>query len=1812
MNRDLKDNPPLISKKKFVPTDQVPKNGSSPIRRWFLDENGHKWLGKCSLATLDSAPFFGKHYYTANFSDYKEHLAMKLYSLFGITTPETVLSLQDLHPQDLKQFSGYFEDLDKPRIHIMSKYLDEFQELGNEFINSYKNKTHYPLSEREQQNLPLRGFGKVIIVTILLHDFDCVGNSGGNMGFIPNYEKKYAEIAKIDPGEALSFADDMSLAEDLNNPVKNREALISTNGTRLKYSELTQDDQNELLQAAKEILKMPDSKIEEVFQEFLVLDYRFRIILDELLKRKKDLLSAFSPEVRTLIMIQMKALELQEADVISTKWGQSTEPYARQEVREKADLILENARLRAINIEKNQYFVGRIHELEQIKKIFANNHGVIACAIVGGPGLGKSQLAAEYLNRNHESFYSQVIWLHSEHTELISDQIQIYLQTCFADKPCSEKKNKEAIIKRFYQILNTASADPNKKNRGRYCVVFDNAKSMTQIAEFLPEPEIFPGLNIDIIITSRYQKWEAPFYTKIEVKGFEIAETQNYISKVLLNVEMGHSKEGISKEIVRFNELLGGHPLAISQALAYIQQKRMNISRFCDLVSESNTHSKISTKESEKPLENLEFISPTLTLALAEIRSKNQKVEYLLDLIAYLSPEDINEKLLHEGWMLYHKENKESNTKEFNNVLDLLASYSIVNKIEQNTVKEPENAPNNEDYGMEIKIHRLTQQVIRLNHEKSGIYNKCYNKVFAWVLVSLGYNSNDMKDAQRASRFVTHGMQLEKLSGNIEEQNMSEMFVRIGSNQSFLGKYDVAKNYYEKALAIIEKYQGRDHPKIGKLLKNLGTAWGDLGNYEKQKDILSRSVKILEKNYGKCHPITADALQELGYAWGDLGFYEKQKDYLTLAFAISEKCYGRDHPYTADILASLGSAWGDLGNYENQKDLLTQSLEITAKYYGKDHIHYGFVLHQLGIAWGNLLKYQQKIDLLTQALAIDEKYYGKDHVQVGGILGNLGNAYGSLGNYEEQKKFSMRAIEIFKKHYGEQHPQTGFGLVGLGKALTGLGEYEKGKNILNQALEIYERHYGNDHPQTAVVLMSLGVAWGHLGNNEKKKVFCTRTVEIYEKHYGSNHLNVAEALHCLAEAYGSMGIYSIQKDLLTRVLGIEEKCSSTEPSHLAMTLNSLGGIWGRLGNYEQMKEYSTRALEIVEKHYGIDYPEAGIILNNLGQAWGFLGNHEEQKAILNKALRINEKNYGKNHPSTGYTLSCLANACDNHEESIDLLTQALEIFEKHYGKDHPETGEILHTLGRVWGELGNYEKMKDAFIQAHRIFERAYGADHLETVKALTGLGVAMGYLGDHENQEVLLTKALEITKKHSGIDHPDTVQVLISLARIWKSRGKYEKQKEFVLRALEIAEKAYGEDRPETGKVLTHLTDACSKLGDRMKCEELSIRIIKIYEKHYGKEHLKTGIALENLGRCWRSLSDFKKVIAYSTKALEIYERHYGNNSLETGAVLNNLGIAWGELKNHEKKKDFLTRALDFFVKFLGKDHIETGILLNNLGTAWGLLGRYEKQKDYLIQAIQIYKKNYGTDHPSVGLVSYNLAVSWLFLGEYLKSKELASEALRIYQKYYPGNHLQVLAAQKVLKNSNEYIANGRKFPSHLRSMTAANNSSTQHSSSSQLTNHYQRRDWLTDKLKSHLNKTNASNKKVILFRVMIGNAHGFFKNYQEQILFLTQVQEECEKIYGKRHPLSSLISFNLATAFGRMKNYKQQESLLKQALETLQQEFRASHPLIGIIMINISAACLKMDDTSGYLQHRKEAQEIFKKYFGESHSFTKYSMKK
>lgn len=241
----------------------------------------------------------------------------------------------------------------------------------------------------------------------------------------------------------------------------------------------------------------------------------------------------------------------------------------------------------------------------------------------------------------------------------------------------------------------------------------------------------------------------------------------------------------------------------------------------------------------------------------------------------------------------------ERNEEKLGDAIQLLKQYSMINSGEEQS---------------SVNIHRLVQQVTRIELEKQG-KDKVVKKTFELLEESFPCGSDKLEDYAKKRQLLPH---LEAFLSHVDNwltKNPSEkqtiekdylvnLLIWIGD-----GYFDLdprrQKKSLERVLPILKTHYSPDHFEVAKLLANLGNAYGYLGNYKKQKELLERALAIQEKHCGSDHSEVARTLANLGNVYGSLGDHQKAKELFERALPIFEKHYGPDHPEVAKLLAEL-------------------------------------------------------------------------------------------------------------------------------------------------------------------------------------------------------------------------------------------------------------------------------------------------------------------------------------------------------------------------------------------------------------------------------------------------------------------------------------------------------------------------------------------------------------------------------------------------------------------------------------------------------------------------------------------------------------------------------------------------------------------------------------------------------------------------------------------------------------------------------------------------------------------------------------------
>jgi len=144
-----------------------------------------------------------------------------------------------------------------------------------------------------------------------------------------------------------------------------------------------------------------------------------------------------------------------------------------------------------------------------------------------------------------------------------------------------------------------------------------------------------------------------------------------------------------------------------------------------------------------------------------------------------------------------------------------------------------------------------------------------------------------------------------------EAERLSKRVVELRN----AGRYDDAVPLAERALAILEKALGAEHPNVATALNSLATLYANKGDYERAEPLYQRALTILEKALGAEHPDVATALNNLAALYAYKGDYARAEPLYQRALAITEKALGAEHPDVATSLSNLATLYeakGDL------------------------------------------------------------------------------------------------------------------------------------------------------------------------------------------------------------------------------------------------------------------------------------------------------------------------------------------------------------------------------------------------------------------------------------------------------------------------------------------------------------------------------------------------------------------------------------------------------------------------------------------------------------------------------------------------------------------------------------------------------------------------------------------------------------------------------------------------------------------------------------------------------------------------------------
>jgi tetratricopeptide (TPR) repeat protein/transcriptional regulator with XRE-family HTH domain len=664
-------------------------------------------------------------------------------------------------------------------------------------------------------------------------------------------------------------------------------------------------------------------------------------------------------------------------------------------------------------------FVGRERELAEIEGQLGRGGRV---AVNGLGGVGKTQLAVQYLHQRRTAYPDGVHWLRADQeTSLVGDLASLAWRLGLPEREAPELERQIEAVLRWLS------------EHGRWLLVVDNVEPAVTdaVRRWLPS-----GLPGHVLLTSRTPMWS----TRLRLEPLRLEAASRFL--------LQRTGQRDSEAAGTVAEMLGLLPLALEQAAAYLELSGRDLASYAELLRTRL----VELMREGTPEGYPRPVATTWQLSFERMEGERPAAASLLRLCAFLAPSDIPISVIRAaaGELPDGLRAALDDDVELDRTIAALRRYSLVDR-----------------QGDGLRVHRLVQTVVR--ESMAASQRRLWLAAAIRLLRAAHPEQVETGDAwPLCARLLAHAQAVERLARDepVEPAALAWLLDRAGSYLRARADFEPARYLMERALAIRERAFGADHPDTAASLNGLAALLWNQGELAAARSRYERALAIRERVLGSGHPETAESLNDLAILLMDQGELVAARRLHERALGIRTQTLARDHPSIAESLDNLGAVLQQQGEREAARPLVERALRIRERALGPDHPRTAFTLNNLAVLLQDLGRLTEARPLFARALAIREQQLGPDHPRTAASLDNLGWLLREQGELAAARHLHERALTIRERVLGGDHPHTGRSLHRLAVVLLALGHPALAVPRAERAAGVLERTLGPRHRWT--------------------------------------------------------------------------------------------------------------------------------------------------------------------------------------------------------------------------------------------------------------------------------------------------------------------------------------------------------------------------------------------------------------------------------------------------------------------------------------------------------------------------------------------------------------------------------------------------------------------------------------------------------------------------------------------------------------------------------------------------------------------------
>jgi hypothetical protein len=853
---------------------------------------------------------------------------------------------------------------------------------------------------------------------------------------------------------------------------------------------------------------------------------------------------------------------------------------------------------------------GREDILEQLRATLARQRTV---ALVGMPGVGKTQTAIEFAHR-HRTEYAAVLWARANSRELL---ISDYLSLALMFDLERDERDQELVVAAVLGWFRRTSG---------WLLIVDGADKPSGVQDLLPTAG--PGR---LLLTTQ-DPAVSSIATPLEVGKLERAEGARLMLRRagLLTAEatLEQVPDEVSEAALAISDAVDGLPLALDQAGAYIVECGVDPAEYRELYEAKGEELRQQHPEFRK-LEQ-PTVTTTFSLVFAEVEKTSPETAEFLRLCASLGPEPIPEEIFLDG----APELGERLSQACATRLALLDTIRPAYRMSL-LLRSPGSRT--------VRLHRPVRDGIRdlITTDRKQDFSEL--AAIAVRAVGRAFPAVTPATWPACERLLPHALScfaaVERWDIRLLEAG--RLLNRTAYYLIERARYDEAKPLLHRALQTTEEIQGRDHPDTMRTRHTIARWTAEVGD---SREALRLFRELLPAQVGVLGPDDPDTLltrHQIAFWTGEAGNLGEALRQCRELLQDQERVLGSDHPDALLTRRNIARWTGEAGDAREALHLFRELLPAQKRVQGSQHPDTLLTRHDIAHWTGEAGNSREALRLCLELLPDRVQVHGSDHPAVLGTRHSIAYWTGEAGNPGEARQLLLKLLPDRERMQGREHPDTLITRRDIARWTGEAGDPREAARLLVELLPDQEHVQGPDHPDTLGMRRSTADWTGEAGEAREALRLLNELLPDQERVQGTDHPDTLLTRDSIAYWTGKAGKPCEALRLFRELLPVQERVRGPDHPDSLKTRRCIAHWTGECGTREALR--LCRELLPTQEHIqGPDHPDTLRTRQGIAYWTGEVGEPNEALRLCDDLLAALERVLGSEHPATLETRRLIA------------------------------------------------------------------------------------------------------------------------------------------------------------------------------------------------------------------------------------------------------------------------------------------------------------------------------------------------------------------------------------------------------------------------------------------------------------------------------------------------------------------------------------------------------------------------------------------